>query len=286
MAQTDRTIFDGRSDNPLEKLNGVGTFFTGMDASAYADIELDPYVSGYSFIYWVKLPTWFEKDGDLKYFRVLTQKTMRSFQGLTDVELQDAAQQSGFAGNEASVVTGIQRGNTDFTIGFKEFSGTPITKMFNKWITYIRDKNTGISLYSKVFDCEYSARNHTAILLYIAVRPDVTNVTHQNIEKAVLYANVFPVNIPLSTLFNYDLGSQESPTSVDINFKGVPFEGKAVDDYAAKILKNEILDVSEDNNNGLLFLDSLTKAGDENTNLITSGVLKDIYNPDDSTKTN
>lgn len=285
MAQNDRTIFDKRTDNPLEKLNGVGTFFTGMDASAYADIELDPYVSGYSFIFWVKVPTWFEKDGDLKYFKVLTQKTMRSFQGIADTELQETSQQSGFAGNEASVVTGIQRGNTDFTIGFKEFSGTPITKMFNKWISYIRDKNTGISIYSKLYDCEYSARNHTAILLYITVRPDVTNVTHQNIEKAFLYANVYPLNIPNSTLFNYELGSQESPTSVDINFKGVPFEGKAVDEYAAKILKNEILDVSENNNNGLLFLDSLTNAKDSGTELLTSGILKDIYNPDDTSST-
>lgn len=285
MAQTDKTIFDGRSDNPLEKMNGVGTFFTGMDASAYADVELDPFVSGYAFIYWVRLPSWFEKDADLKYFKVLTQKTMRSVQGIADTELQETGQQSGFAGNESSVVTGIQRGNTDFTIGFKEFSGTPITKMFNKWISYLRDKNTGISIYPKVFDCEYSARNHTAVMLYVVVRPDVTNVTHNNIEKAFLYTNVFPLNIPNSTLFNYELGSQESPTSVDINFKGVPLEGKAVDDYAAKILKEQILDTSEDNNNGLLFLDSLTQAGDTGTELLTSGVLKTIYNPDDASAT-
>lgn len=276
MANT-KTIFSDRSENPLESLNKMGSFFNGSDPTSFAEIELDPFVSGYSFIYWVKLPFWFEKDDDLKYFKVLTQKVMVSFNGFADVELQENSQQYGFAGNEVSFVTGIQKNNTDFTIGFKEYSGTPITGMFNKWINMIRDKNTGIALYSKLYDCEYSARNHTAQLLYISMRPDVTNVGKHNIEKAFLYSNVFPLNVAWSNLFNFELGSQESPTSVDVNFKGVLLEGKAVDDYAKKILENEILRVSADNNNGHLFLDSLMQAGDAGTEVFTSGILKDIY---------
>ena len=280
MAQSDKTIFLGRDENPLEKLNKMGSFFNGTDPTTFAEIELDPFVSGYSFIYWLKLPSWFERDEDLKYFKVLTQKVMVSFNGFADVELQESSQQYGFAGNEVSFVTGIQRGNTDFTIGFKEYSGTPITHMFNKWITMIRDKNTGIALYPKLYNVEYSARNHTGQLLYISMRPDVTNVGKNNLEKAFLYSNVFPINVAWSSLFNYELGSSESPTSIDVNFKGVPLEGAAVDKLAKKILEEEILQVSEDNNNGHLFLDSLTMPGDPGTEVLTSGVLKDIYNPD------
>ena len=280
MAQNDKTIFTGRDENPLEKLNKMGSFFNGTDPTTFAEIELDPFVSGYSFIYWLKLPSWFEQDEDLKYFKVLTQKVMVSFNGFADVELQESSQQYGFAGNEVSFVTGIQRGNTDFTIGFKEYSGTPITHMFNKWITMIRDKNTGIALYPKLYNVEYSARNHTGQLLYISMRPDVTNVGKNNLEKAFLYSNVFPINVAWSSLFNYELGTSESPTSVDVNFKGVPLEGAAVDKLAKKILEEEILQVSEDNNNGHLFLDSLTMPGDPGTEVLTTGILKDIYNPD------
>lgn len=275
-----KTIFSDRSDNPLESLNKMGSFFSGADPTTFADIELDPFVSGYSFIYWVKLPFWFEQDDDLKYFKTLTQKVMVSFNGFTDVELQESSQQYGFAGNEVSFVTGVNRNNTDFTIGFKEYSGTPMTKMINKWICMIRDKNTGVALYPKLYDCEYSARNHTGQLLYISMRPDVTNSGKGNIEKAFLYSNVYPLNVGWSNLFNYNLGDQQSPTSIDVNFKGVPLEGAAVDAYAKKILEEEILTVSEENNNGQLFLDSLMQAGDAGTEVLTSGILKQIYNPD------
>lgn len=283
MAKTDSTIFYARSDGqPLDKLNKMGNFFNGTDPTTFSDIELDPFVGGFSVILWVKLPSWFEKDNDLKNYRVMTQKAMHSFQGITDAELQTTTQQYGFAGNEVNFATGINRNNTDFTIGFKEYSGSPILKLHEKWINYIRDINTGIATYPKEFDVEYSARNHSGVLLYISLRPDVNNSGHDNIERAFLFSNVIPTNIPLSSLYNYELGSQDSPTSIDIQFKGVPLFGKAIDEYARKMLKEEILTVSEDNNNGMLFLDSTTQAGDEGTELLTTGILKDIYNSDNN----
>ena len=278
------SIFKNRTDNPLDSLNKMGSFFDGSDPTVFADIELDPFVGGYSFIHWIRVPSWFEQNEKLKYFKVYTQRFMTSFNGFTDVELQESSQQYGFAGNEVSFVTGIQKGNTDFTIGFKEFSGTPLTKMFNEWINMIRDKNTGIALYPSVYKVNHSARNHTAQLLYVSMRPDVTNIDGDNIEKAFIYANVFPINVAWSSLFNYELGSQESPTSIDVNFKGFLLEGDAVDAYAKEILKKEILNVSADNNNGHLFLTSLTEAGDAGTEVFTQGLLKEIYNNKETTE--
>ena len=277
----EKTIFTNRTENPLDKINKLGTFFTSVDPATYAGIELDPFVTGYAFLYWISLPSWFESDADLKNFKVLTQKTLVSISGIADMELQESSQPYGFAGNEVSNPTGVTRGNTDFTLGFKEYSGTPVTKMFKKWINYIRDPNTGIAVYPKQFDVEYSSANHTGQCLVIFMRPDVTNVGHDNIEKAFLYSHVFPTNIPYSSLYSYTLGSQESPESVEINFKGVPLENEAVDKLARKVLEEEILQVSEDNNNGALFLDNLTPAGGEGTEVLTSGILKDIYNPDE-----
>lgn len=278
MAKNNRTIFDGLENNPLDSVNTLGNYFTGNDPIMMGESDINPFISGYAFIYWVKLPTWFEEDPDLKYFKTTTQKFMRSFNGITDIELQDSQHQSGFAGNEFSVVTGIQRGNTDFTIGFREASGSPIRKLIQKWVTLIRDPNTGISLYPTLYNMEYGMKNHTGQLLYIQLRPDVTNTQHNNIEFSVLYTNVYPVNIPLSALYSYEMGSEESPTSVDINFKGVPNIGHAIDKFAKEYLEKEILNTSPDNNSGYIFLDSLTMPGDQNTELLNSGINKKIYN--------
>ena len=276
----EQSIFSNRAENPLKKINKVGTFFTSVDPTTYAGIELDPFVNGYAFLYWVSLPSWFEQDKDLENFKVLTQKTMVSINGINDLELVDGDQPYGFAGNSVSNPTGVTRGNTDITIGFKEYSGTPITKSIRKWISYIRDPNTGIATYPKEFNVELSAANHTGQFLLIFMRPDVTNVDHDNIEKAFLCSHVYPLNAPYSTLYSYELGSQNSPDSVEVNFKVVPLEGKAVDDYARKILKEEILNVSADNNNASLFLDNLTPAHGEGTEFLTSGIEKEIFNSD------
>ena len=282
MADIEKTIFSQRTENPLDKINKVGSFFTGIDPATYAQIELDPFTSGYAYIYWVQLPTWFEQDPDLKNFKVATQKFLVSISGINDIELQEASQPYGFAGNEVSNVTGITKGNTDITLGFKEYSGTPITKLFSKWINYIRDPNTGIATYPKQFDVEYSSVNHTGICLIMFLRPDVTNSGHDNLEKAFLYSHMYPLNIPYSNLYTYELGSQDSPQSVEINFKGVLMENAAVDEYARKILKEEILNISEDNNNASLLLDNLTAPNGENTSLLTSGILKDMYNTENN----
>jgi len=281
-SKTPKTIFASRGENdPLKSLNSVGTFFNGADPTAFDGIELDPFVTGYCMIYWKSLPSWFADDDDLKNFQVLTQKFPVSFNGISDVELQESSQQYGFAGNEVSFITGIQKNNTDFTIGFKEFSGTPITKSIDKWINLIRDKNTGIALYPKLYNCEYSARNHSGQLFVMFLRPDVTNTGHDNLEKAFFWSNVVPTNVPWSSLYSYELGSQDSPTSVDINFKGVMLEGPAIDAAAKKILDEKLLNVGDENNNNAhLFITSLTQAGDAGTELFKSGVLKEIYNPD------
>ena len=49
----------------LSKISGTtSSFFTGVDDTV--NLYLDPYVSGYAFIYWIEVPSWFEKDPDLK----------------------------------------------------------------------------------------------------------------------------------------------------------------------------------------------------------------------------
>ena len=254
------------------------TVFTGVDD--LVNMNLDPYVTGYAFIYWVQLPEWFNKDPDLASYRFLSQKNFRSFSGLNPVDLGTGQHQTGFAGHEFDVVTGVSRGGNEFTIGHKEYMGSPMRKMYQKWITMIRDPRTGIALYPKLYGVDYSAKNHTGQLLYITTRPDVTNTASHIVEHAVFYSNVFPTNIPFDSLYNFELGSQESPT-IDITFKGFPEFGPDVDEFAQRILRDKIMSNTDGGASYLPFVDSYGTNVDANKvfgDTTAGGTLADIYN--------
>lgn len=278
MADPRRTIFPHLEENknPLATVtDATSTFFTGAD-DVYNQ-NFDPFVNGYSHLWWVKLPPWFEEDPDLKYFKQISQKNFRAFSGIDDVTLTTATHISGFAGNEIDVITGVAKGNTEFTIGHKEYSGGVMRRMYQKWIGLVRDHRTGLALYPKLFGIDYGARNHTGQLLYVSVRPDATNTDKDILEHAVFYSNVFPTNIPFGTLYNFELGTQDSPT-IDISFKGYADFGPDVDEYARKKLKEEIIKTSTGGDNGINFIDGWG-VNDTGAEILNDKVMKEIFNP-------
>lgn len=267
-------INDNDGKNMLEVVNNLnGSFFTGVDDQV--NLYLDPIVTGYAFIYWVDLPDWFKEDADLKYFKQLSEKNFRSFQGINSIELNTSQLQTGFAGHEINVVTGVSRQNTEFQIGHKEFSGSPMTKMYQKWISMIRDPRTGVALYPKLYNVEYGARNHSGQLLYIMTRPDATNAGKNVVEYACFYSNVVPTNVPLDSLYNFEIGSQDSP-QIEITFKGFPEIGPNVNAYAEKILKEKIM--SKDGNSFIPFVDMYnSNTIEDGKTLASSGIFSDSF---------
>ena len=260
--------------NDLEVVNNLnGSFFTGVDDQV--NLYLDPIVTGYAFIYWVDLPNWFEKDADLKYFKQLSEKNFRSFQGINSIELNTAQLQTGFAGHEINAVTGISRQNPEFQIGHKEFSGSRMTKMYQKWLSMIRDPRTGVALYPKLYNVEYGARNHSGQLLYIMTRPDATNAGKNVVEYACFYSNVVPTNVPLDSLYNFEIGSQDSP-QIEITFKGFPEIGPNVNAYAEKILKEKIM--SKNGDSFIPFVDMYnSNTIEDGKTLASSGIFSDSF---------
>jgi hypothetical protein len=278
MALTDKTIFTDKTDSPFDTFDNVSNPFYGNDVASIADSYLDPFQTGLAFIYWIKLPTWFEKDEDLKHFKTSTQKSFRGFQGMSDVTLNTTTVTSGFNGNEANYATNVTRGNTDFTLAFREYDQTPIRSLFRKWIYYIRDPNTGICLYPTTFNVDYGCRNHSGQLLYVIMRPDVLNTGAAAIEYAEVLYNVIPANDPKGTLFNYSIGQSDNISEISIDMKGVPDDSPAVKEYARTVVTDYLLNTDTTNPNGNIFLTSLMHAGDKGTELLTHGILKDIYN--------
>ena len=272
MADEKRYIFPNRDENPLDSVSGINSnFFIGHENTATQ--VLDYYVTGFSVIKWVKLPAFFEKDPDLKYFGSLTEKVFRSFQGIDDITLNMNNTTVGYNARDINFPGQITTSNSDFSLEFDEYDGLVITKLFTKWVGYIRDINTGVATYPKKFGLEYTAKNHSAELLYIALRPDVNNTDKDVVEQAIYYSHVIPTNIPLSSSLNYSRGDSNHPT-LTINFNAFAYMGPKVDDYARRVLRDEIMVVSDDSD-GLLFLNTFDNK-DESEH-IGSGTLSEIY---------
>jgi len=275
----DKTIkIDNDTLTAVSQANG--SFFTGVEDQI--NLYLDPIVTGYAFIYWVNTPSWFDQDPDLKNFKALTQRNFRSFNGVSAIELQTGTTNTGFANHEINFATGIQRQNTDFQIGHKEYSGSPMTKMYQKWISMIRDPRTGIALYPKLYGVEYGARNHSAQLLYIMTRPDVTNTSKNIVEYAAFYSNVIPTNVPLDTLYNFEIGNQDSP-QIEISFRGFPEIGPNVNEFAQKVLNEKIMNSTGDAY--IPFVDSYT-TGTINSSFAGAGANGGTPKVDSLTSTN
>ena len=244
------------------------SFFTGsMNTKS---LNFDPYVGGYAFIIWTKVPFWV-KDA-YPDFEMMTQKNFKSFDGISDIELESEDYTHTFNGNGYPTATNITKGNTDFTLRHQEFSGNPIRKMYQFWVSGIRDPRTGIATYPKIYGCDYGAKNHTGELLYIVTRPDANNVENgfNNIEFAAYYTDVFPTKIPLSHL-NYSQGDH-SLAEIDINFKGTMNISPKVEAYAQEKLKDAYRFVFE----------TEFDPQHANFNLDDNARLKDKFDPDNN----
>lgn len=228
-------LVPGKSINVFKTKDVVtnGSWFTGHVNTQ--NLDFDPLVTGYAFIYWTKLPFWVDKA--YPNFKEMSTKNFKSFEGLSDIELQTGQYAHSFNGNNYEYATTITKGNTDFTLRHQEYSGSPIKNMYQYWISGIRDPETDIAVYPRAFGCEYGAKNHTGELMYIMTRPDANNTEKQIIEFSAYYTAVFPTKIPISHL-GFTLATHDSP-EIDINFKGDMHIGPEVDEFAYDIIKNQ-----------------------------------------------
>jgi hypothetical protein len=175
----------------------------------------------------------------------MTEKNFIEGFSISDIELETTSVTHGFNANEYNIATTIKKGNTDFNIKHREFSGSPIRNSYQYWISGIRDPETGIATYAKANNTVYSAKNHTGEICYIVTRPDANNVGQNNIEFSCYYTAVIPTKIQLSQ-FAYTSGSHD-PTEYDQSFKGVFHMGAKVDAFAKQVLAQTVYGITEMN---------------------------------------
>src|SRR5690606_28019182 len=172
-----------------------GNFFNGVFNTRRDFLEWDPLVTGFAFIVWTKLPPWLVSE--YRGFQAMTEKNFKALGGLSDMDLGTVAHNNGFANNEFHIPGNLTKQNVEITATHQELSGSPIKNMYQFWVTGIRDPETGIATYPKLYGLEYSSKNHTAELMYIVTRPDANNIEGNNIEFAAYWTGVFPKRIPL-----------------------------------------------------------------------------------------
>lgn len=199
----------------------------------------DPFVGGYAYIVWTKLPAFFSSDLKTNFKR-MTEKNFKSFDGIQDLTLESEAVSLGFAGNSMDVATNLKKFEGTFTLKHQEYMGSPIRELYEYWVTGIRDPETGLATYHGAINgsnpLRYSAKNHTAELLYIVTDPTGALGGAKGIEFACYYTNVFPTKLPQAHL-NYASG-EHGVHEIDQEFKGVYHRSRKIDELAKQVINS------------------------------------------------
>lgn len=199
--------------------------------------RFDPFLQGYGFFVWTKLPAFFDADFAAQ-FQALTERNFKSFNGNANLTLEFEDIQSGVAGNTIPVATNLKKENTTFSIVHQEMAGSPIKEGYNHWVTGIRDPDTGLATYHGQIesgDLVYSKKNHSAELMYIVTDPSGGVGGANAIEYACYWTNVIPSSSPREHL-NTESGSH-SLAEITMEFRGNQYESTMVNELAATIME-------------------------------------------------
>lgn len=160
----------------------------------------DPYLTGYHFIYFSRLPTAltdYAGISDLGAIKNLMSGACLSVTPpggtLNKVEF------TGLGGIKWAVPGNIDYGNS-VSIKFLEFNGTPILNLMHGWIKMIRDYRTGVSnLQDNAQGRGYSKSTYAGIMYYWT-----TSLDGKTVEYYAAYDGVFPTKDP-QDLFTSDV---------------------------------------------------------------------------------
>ncbi|WP_368880307.1 hypothetical protein [Proteus mirabilis] len=202
----------------------------------------DPYISGYAFIFWLKVPSWLSNAEEFKAF---SQKNFKGLQGIQNIDMDTEGIRAGFTQNETHHSKALQAKPSEFTLKFQNHAGSPMIKHYNEWVSGIRDPKTGIATYPKEFGLEYHSSNHTGELLYVVTRPDANNFEGNNIEFATLITSVQPKRI-LMEHFNFEAGSNEFSDG-EMPLAGYLNIGEKVDKFAQQYAKDRVYNFITEN---------------------------------------
>jgi hypothetical protein len=160
----------------------------------------DPYLTGYHFIYFAKLPASLVnysggiEDGEIKNLLAGACLSVTPPGGtLNKVEY------TGLGGVKFAVPGNIDYGNS-VSVKFLEFNKLPVFNIMHGWVKMIRDYRTGVSNLVETADgMGYSKSTYAGLMYYWTTAPDAKTV-----EYFACYDGLFPTKDP-QDLFTSDV---------------------------------------------------------------------------------
>lgn len=173
----------------------------------------DPYVSGYHFIWFERLPTQLPAyvlnedistpDQIQKLLAAACMRVTPPGGTLNRIEF------NALGGTKWGVPGNVDYGN-QVGIQFLEFSNTPILEILHGWFQLMRDAITGIADFDSNL-ASYSKGEYSSTLLYFTSTPDL-----KGIEYYAYYDGVFPLKDP-QDLFTGDITASDK-LEIELDF--------------------------------------------------------------------
>lgn len=218
-------------------ITNYSLFLGGLNATQKALEQYDPLKTGYSRIFFIKMPVFMEKimPSETKRFRHLLEYGFTKIDGIGDTELEMEQITGGYAGRQFDVGTTAKDSTNEVSIGLYEFAGSPVREYLDMWISGIADPYTGLGHYHGAFDVDpsikYSQANHVAEAIYVVTDPTGRS---NGIEYACLLSNMMPKRVQQSH-FNYESGTHNS-VSLDCSFSCVKYQSPQINTIAKALI--------------------------------------------------
>jgi len=152
----------------------------------------DPYVTGYHFIWFAKLPPRLQEFVDLDSNAVIANLLSGACLSVTPPGgTLNKVEFTGLGGIKWAVPANVDYGNS-VSVKFLEFNGTPLLNIMHGWVKMIRDYRSGVSnLEDKDTLDGYTKNTYAGLMYYWTTAPDAKTV-----EYYAVYDGVFPTKDP------------------------------------------------------------------------------------------
>jgi hypothetical protein len=160
----------------------------------------DPYVTGYHFIWFAKLPPKLAEYANLDNNAVISNLLAGACLSVTPPGgTLNKVEFTGLGGIKWAVPANVDYGNS-VSVKFLEFNGTPMLNIFHGWVKMIRDYRSGVSNLIDGEDLSgYTKSTYAGLMYYWTTAPDAKTV-----EYYAVYDGVFPTKDP-QDLFSSDV---------------------------------------------------------------------------------
>lgn len=235
-AFTDNTVtIQSNIKSNTKDLTGYSLFLGGLNVKSKALEQYNPQKTGYSRIFFVKMPPFMDKimPKKTKNFKHIMEYGFKSIDGIQNLQMEFEQITGGYAGRSFEIPTILKDETNAITIKVQEMSGSPIREYVEMWLTGVSDPHTGMAHYHGAMEgkdgLEYTQSNHTAEAIYVS-----TDATGKNIEFACLLSNMMPKLVKRDQ-FNYESGTHNT-VEYDVEYTCTMYTSPDVNTVATKLL--------------------------------------------------